>query len=187
MLAFSWAALAYSRLRALDLQGEKQPMVYQVGNRTYAITFNGEISNFRELRSELENLGHTFRSQSDMEVLLHAYVEWGETCVNRLNGMFAFGLWDDFEQQLLLVRDRLGIKPLFYAQRGSAILFASELKSLLAHPAVKSEIDATGIAAILGTYMSLALEASVMSTHSVQVICHLDLCSFPYHPLLELT
>ena len=89
------AALAYSRLRAVDLQGEKQPMVYQVGSRTYAITFNGEIYNFRELRSELENLGHTFRSQSDMEVLRHAYVEWGETCVNRLNGMFAFGLWDD--------------------------------------------------------------------------------------------
>ena len=103
-------------------------MVYQVGNQTYAITFNEEIYNLREVRSELESLGHTFRTQSDTEVLLHAYVEWEEACVNRLNGMFAFGLWDDFKQQLLLVRDRLGVKPLFYAQRGSAILFASKLK-----------------------------------------------------------
>ncbi|HEX3642944.1 MAG TPA: asparagine synthase (glutamine-hydrolyzing), partial [Ktedonobacteraceae bacterium] len=144
------AALAHRRLSVIDLQGGKQPMVYQVGNRTYVITYNGEIYNFRELRSELESSGHTFRTQSDTEVLLHAYVEWGEACVGRLNGMFAFGLWDDYKQQLLLARDHLGLKPLYYAQRGSAILFGSELKALLAHPRVKAEVDATGIAAILG-------------------------------------
>src|SRR5205823_4800149 len=124
-----------------------QPMVYQEGERTYAITYNGEIYNFRELRRELESYGHTFRTRSDTEVLLHAYIEWGEACVRRLNGIFAFGLWDEQKQQLLLARDHLGVKPLFYAQRGSAILFGSELKVLLAHPLVKAEVDADGLAA----------------------------------------
>lgn len=144
------AALAHHRLIVIDPQGGKQPMVYQEGNRTYAITYNGEIYNFRELRSELESLGHIFRTQSDTEVLLHTYLEWGEACVRHLNGIFAFGLWDDHKQRLLLARDHLGVKPLFYAQRGSAILFASELKALLAHPAVKAEIDVTGMAPIFG-------------------------------------
>jgi len=144
------AALAHRCLDVIDLQDGKQPMAYQVDNRTYVITYNGEIYNFRELRSELESLGHTFRTQSDTEVLLHAYVEWGEACVGRLNGMFAFGLWDDYKQQLLLARDHLGLKPLFYAQRGNAMLFGSDLKALLVHPEVKAEIDATGIASIFG-------------------------------------
>jgi asparagine synthase (glutamine-hydrolysing) len=144
------AALAHRRLIVIDPQGGIQPMVYQEGSRTYAITYNGEIYNFRELRSELESLGHTFRTQSDTEVLLHTYMEWGEACVRHLNGIFAFGLWDDYRQQLLLARDHLGVKPLFYAQRGSAILFGSELKALLAHPAVKAEIDATEMAVIFG-------------------------------------
>src|SRR5205807_4425354 len=93
--------------------------------------------------------GHTFRTQSDTEVLLHTYLEWGVDCVQHLNGMFAFGLWDSKKQQLLLARDRLGAKPLFYAQRGSALLFGSELKALLAHPLVKAEVDADGLAEIL--------------------------------------
>ena len=83
-------------------------------------------------------------------MLLHAYVEWGEACVRHLNGIFAFGLWDEQKQRLLLARDHLGVKPLFYAQRGSAILFGSELKVLLAHPSVKPEIDTLGLAAIFG-------------------------------------
>lgn len=142
------AALAHRRLIVIDPQGGKQPMLYQVGNNTYAITYNGEIYNFREIRAELEQHGHTFHTHSDTEVLLHAYTEWGEDCVYHLNGIFAFGLWDEAKQQLLLARDHLGVKPLFYAQRGSAILFASELKSLLAHPLVKAEVTAEGLAEI---------------------------------------
>src|SRR6266571_4154887 len=88
------AALAHRRLTVIDPLGGTQPMVYTVGGHTYTLTYNGEIYNFRELRSELEVRGHTFRTQSDTEVLLHAYVEWEEDCVQHLNGIFAFGLWD---------------------------------------------------------------------------------------------
>jgi asparagine synthase (glutamine-hydrolysing) len=144
------AALAHRRLIVIDPETGAQPMVYQEGERTYAITYNGETYNFRELRSELESYGHTFRTRSDTEVLLHAYMQWGVDCVQHLNGIFAFGLWDEQKQQLLLARDHLGVKPLFYAQRGSAIIFGSELKVLLAHPLVKAEVDADGLAEIVG-------------------------------------
>ena len=143
------AALAHRRLIVIDPRGGGQPMVYHEGDRTFAITYNGEIYNFRELRRELESHGHTFRTRSDTEVLLHAYVEWGEECVQRLNGIFAFGLWDEPKQQLLLARDHLGVKPLYYAQRGGAILFGSELKVLLSHPLVRAEVDAEGLAEVL--------------------------------------
>jgi asparagine synthase (glutamine-hydrolysing) len=143
------AALAHRRLIVIDAQAGGQPMVYQEGERIYAITYNGEIYNFRELRRELEDQGHIFHTSSDTEVLLHSYIEWGEDCVRRLNGIFAFGLWDEQKQQLLLARDHLGVKPLYYAQRGSALLFGSELKALFAHPLVKTEVDASGLAEIL--------------------------------------
>ncbi|HEU5226644.1 MAG TPA: asparagine synthase (glutamine-hydrolyzing), partial [Ktedonobacteraceae bacterium] len=144
------AALAHHRLFVIDPHGGKQPMIYQEQEYTYALTYNGEIYNFRELRSELETRGHAFHTHSDTEVLLHAYLEWGQECVRRFNGIFAFGLWDERKQQLLLARDHLGVKPLFYAQRGSALLFGSELKVLLAHPSVKPEIDAQGMAEVFG-------------------------------------
>jgi asparagine synthase (glutamine-hydrolysing) len=143
------AALAHQRLFVIDPAGGAQPMVYQADGRTYALTYNGELYNFRELRRTLEACGHTFRTQSDTEVLLHAYVEWGEDCVSRLNGIFAFGLWDAQKQQLLLARDHLGVKPLFYAPRQHAVFFASEIKALLAHPEVPAEVDADGLAELL--------------------------------------
>ena len=148
------AALAHHRLFVIDPQGGKQPMVYQEQGSTYALTYNGEIYNFRELRGELEDLGHAFHTHSDTEVLLHAYLEWGQECVRRLNGIFAFGLWDEQKQQVLLARDHLGVKPLFYAQRGSALLFGSELKVLLAHPSVRPELDADGMAQVFGLFFS---------------------------------
>jgi asparagine synthase (glutamine-hydrolysing) len=151
-LAGSWlsprAALAHRRLIVIDPSCGPQPMIYGEGSSTYALTYNGEIYNFRELRQELESRGHTFRTHSDTEVLLHSYLEWGEQCVQHLNGIFAFGLWDETKQRLLLARDHLGVKPLFYAQRENAVLFASELKALLAHPLVKPEIDQAGLARI---------------------------------------
>jgi len=142
----SHAALANRRLIVIDPPFGAQPMIYQAGSHSYALTYNGELYNFRELRRELETRGHTFRTQSDTEVLLHTYVEWGEECIQHLNGIFAFGIWDEHKQQLFLARDHLGVKPLFYTQRGSTILFGSELKALLAHPLVPAELDTDGLA-----------------------------------------
>jgi asparagine synthase (glutamine-hydrolysing) len=144
------AALVQRRLIVIDPVSGGQPMVYQEGEYTYALTYNGETYNFRELRAELETLGHRFQTRSDTEVVLHAYLEWGEQFVTHLNGIFAFGLWDERRQLLLLGRDHLGVKPLFYAQRGSALIFGSEIKALLAHPLVKPEIDRAGLAEVFG-------------------------------------
>lgn len=146
------AALAHRRLSVIDPQTGGQPMIYQENERKVVITCDGAVYNFHELRSELESYGYVFRTSSDTEVILHAYTQWGKECVRRFNGIFAFGLWDEQQQLLLLARDRLGMKPLFYAQRGNAVLFASELKALLAHPLMKTEIDAAGLAQVL-TYV----------------------------------
>ena len=170
----SHAALAHRRLIVIDPQTGGQPMLYQEGERTYAISYNGEIYNFRELRGELETLGHTFRTRSDTEVILHAYAEWGESCVQRLNGIFAFGLWDEQQQRLLLARDHLGVKPLFYARRGTSLLFGSELKTLLAHPYVEAEVDARGMAEII-SYAFLP-DSGVYRHISALPAAHLAVC-----------
>ncbi|MBN2908820.1 asparagine synthase (glutamine-hydrolyzing) [Polycladomyces sp. WAk] len=144
------AALAHRRLIVIDPEGGLQPMVYRQGDRVYTLTYNGEIYNYLELRRLLQERGHVFKTNSDTEVLLHTYLEWGEDCVHHLNGIFAFAIWDEAEQKLFLGRDHLGVKPLFYVERGSAVLFASEIKALLAHPAVKPEVDQNGLAEIFG-------------------------------------
>ena len=131
--------LGNRRLAIIDLsQAATQPMVSE---RRRAITYNGEIYNFRELRTELERAGHRFRSRSDTEVVLRAYEEWGESFVDRLNGMFAFAIWDARSRQLFLARDRYGIKPLYVTQLGSTFLFASEVKAFLAHPSFMAELS----------------------------------------------
>lgn len=140
------AALAHRRLIVIDPESGQQPMVFQSGRRTFVITFNGEIYNFQELRQELETKGHLFVSRSDTEVLLHAYVEWGIDCVRHLNGLFAFGIWDEEEQRLFLARDHLGVKPLFYTQKGPSFLFGSEIKALLAHPLIKPRVSKENLA-----------------------------------------
>lgn len=142
------AALAHRRLIVIDPEGGVQPMSYERGDQRVVLSFNGEIYNFRELRAELEALGHQFRTRSDTEVLLQAYVAWGEACLTKLNGIFAFAIWDEARQTLLLARDHMGVKPLFYAQRGGTILFGSELKALLAHPQIQPEVDAEGLAEV---------------------------------------
>jgi asparagine synthase (glutamine-hydrolysing) len=142
-------AFAHRRLIVIDPSGGKQPMVCRYGDRTFVLTHNGEIYNFIELRRELETLGHVFESRSDTEVILRGYVEWGPACVERLNGIFAFGIWDEARKELFLARDHLGVKPLYYAQRKSALLFASELKALLRNPLVSPEVDAEGLAEII--------------------------------------
>jgi asparagine synthase (glutamine-hydrolysing) len=142
------AALAHRRLIVIDAETGGQPMVYQQGEQTVVITFNGELYNFQELRRELEGKGHRFKTRSDTEVLLHGYVEWGEDCVQHLNGIFAFAIWDEARRRLFLARDHLGVKPLFYAQRGASIFFGSEIKALLAHPAVRPVVNSEGLANI---------------------------------------
>ena len=139
------AAIGHRRLSVIDLAGGAQPM-RAPGEDDVVLTFSGEIYNFTELRHELAARGHEFRTRSDTEVLLHGYLEWGADCVRRLNGMFAFGVWDGRRQELLLARDRLGVKPLYYAARPDGVLFGSEPKSVLAHPDFRAEIDAVGLA-----------------------------------------
>jgi asparagine synthase (glutamine-hydrolysing) len=107
----------------------------------YVLTYNGEIYNFLEIRAELVARGHSFRSKTDSEVVLHAWAEWGAECVNRFNGMFAFAIWDSVEEDLFLVRDRYGIKPLYYATVGNSLVFGSEQRAILEHPAIKNNLD----------------------------------------------
>jgi asparagine synthase (glutamine-hydrolysing) len=136
-------SLGATRLRIIDLQGGDQPMHSQDGRCT--IVFNGEIYNFRSLREELERLGRCFRSRCDTEVVLNAYLEWGNKCFARLRGMFAVALWDEQEQRLILARDRAGIKPLYYLLQGEEIFFGSEMKCIFAHPGVPRKIDLDGL------------------------------------------
>ena len=142
------AGLAHRRLVVIDPAGGVQPMVRRRAKKAYVLVYNGELYNTPELRQELAARGYRFLGHSDTEVLLNAYIEWGTDCVRRLNGIFAFAVWSEGDQRLFLARDRLGVKPLFYTQRGSTFLFGSEPKSLLAHPAVPAEVDATGLAEI---------------------------------------
>lgn len=132
--------LGHRRLSIIDLAGGAQPMANQDGS--LVVTFNGEIYNFAEIRAELEERGHIFRTHSDTEVILHAYRQWGEECVHRFNGMFAFALYDHGTHSLWLVRDRMGVKPLHYAQvSDGSVIFGSELKVLMAHPLLRREPD----------------------------------------------
>jgi asparagine synthase (glutamine-hydrolysing) len=141
------AAIGHRRLSVIDLQGGAQPMLAGNGDENdVVLTYSGEVYNFTELRSELTGLGHQFRTRSDTEVIVHAYLQWGVDCVTRLNGMFAFGIWDGRHQDLLLARDRLGVKPLYYAPLPNGVLFGSEPKAILAHPGFRAEIDAEGLA-----------------------------------------
>jgi asparagine synthase (glutamine-hydrolysing) len=131
---------AHRRLSIIDLtSGGHQPRLSLDGR--FALSYNGEIYNFQELRLELEVLGHQFHSRSDTEVLLNALIQWGEGALSRLNGMFAFSFWDKRERVLLLARDRYGIKPLYWTQQQGTLLFGSEVKAILAHPAYRVSLD----------------------------------------------
>ena len=136
--------LGHRRLAILDLSdAAAQPMTAADGR--FVISYNGEVYNFRELRKELEALGHTFCSHSDTEVVLYAYMQWQEKCVERLNGMFALAIWDHTKRSLFIARDRYGMKPLYYARAGKALLIASEVKALLQHPSFRVSIDKTAL------------------------------------------
>ncbi|MFI6080335.1 asparagine synthase (glutamine-hydrolyzing) [Streptomyces sp. NPDC051217] len=144
------AALGHRRLAVIDIAGGAQPMAVDSDGHTLLVTtYSGEIYNYRELRAELAALGHSFRTSGDTEVALRAYLQWGEEFTQRLNGMYAFGLWDVRRQELLLVRDRMGIKPLYYFLTGDGVIFGSEPKAILAHPQVPAVVEADGMAELL--------------------------------------
>ena len=138
------AALIHTRLAVIDIDGGRQPMSFG----RYTIVYNGELYNTEELRRELaEDFG--FTTHSDTEVVLKSYIKWGSSCVDRFNGIFALAVWDGEDHRLFLARDRIGVKPLFYYDTGTRLIFASELPALLEHPLVPHEIDAEGAAELL--------------------------------------
>ncbi|MFS0864191.1 asparagine synthase (glutamine-hydrolyzing) [Fredinandcohnia sp. 179-A 10B2 NHS] len=144
------AVFGHKRLVVVDPEGGKQPMVRKKGDNTFTICYNGELYNTEDIRKELLKRGYQFNGHSDTEVLLTAYLEWEEECVNHLNGIYAFAVWDEQKQKLFIARDRLGVKPLFYKEAHGSLLFGSELKAILAHPSVKAEVDREGLAEIFG-------------------------------------
>src|SRR5713226_6787934 len=135
----SGVGLAMRRLSIIDLDGGRQPIHNE--DRTVWVVYNGEIYNYRELRAALVQRGHLFQTSTDTEVIVHLYEEYGDDLVHHLRGMFAFALWDARRTRGLLVRDRLGIKPLFYAQVGQTLLFGSEIKAVLASGLVDQKLD----------------------------------------------
>ncbi len=143
------AVLVHRRLSIVDLAGGHQPLSNEDGTRW--VVFNGEIYNHASVRRELEAFGHRYRTKSDTETIVHAYEQWGDNCVHRFRGMFAFAIWDAPKRRLLLARDRLGVKPLYWARRGDLLLFGSEIKALLASDLVDAEPNLGAIPELLST------------------------------------
>ena len=131
--------LGMQRLSIIDLAGGQQPIWNE--DHTCCIVYNGELYNFRELRPTLEARGHSFRTHSDTEVVLHAFEEWGPECLRRFNGMFALAIWDRRRRTLFLARDRIGEKPLYYYRDPTRLIFASEIKAILADPTVPRRLN----------------------------------------------
>lgn len=142
-------ALVHTRLSVIDAQGGIQPMQFSVGGETYTIVYNGELYNTPEIRQELLGRGYSFDGHSDTEVLLKAYVEFGAEALDMCNGIFAFAVWEHRRERLFMARDRMGVKPLFYYLTPEHLIFGSELKTILAHPAVPHEMDIKGVAEVL--------------------------------------
>ncbi|MEK3885992.1 asparagine synthase (glutamine-hydrolyzing) [Bacillus sp. FSL K6-3431] len=143
-------SLGHTRLIVVDPAGGMQPMAKEKNDQIYKIVYNGELYNTEEIRKELLRRGYSFQSYSDTEVLLTAYIEWGEKCVEHLNGIFAFAVWDQCKEQLYIARDRLGVKPIFYREGNGSLMFGSEIKAILAHPKVKTEVEREGLQEIFG-------------------------------------
>lgn len=143
------AALIHSRLCVIDIENGRQPMSVKYGEKEYTLVYNGELYNTEEIRNELLEHGYKFNSHSDTEVVLKSYVEWKENCVNKFNGIFAFAVWDNYEQRLFFARDRIGVKPFFYTVVDKSFIFGSEIKAILEHKYVEAVIDENSIAEIM--------------------------------------
>jgi asparagine synthase (glutamine-hydrolysing) len=151
----SHAALGHHRLAVIDLPGGTQPMRAQTPGGPVTITYSGEAYNFAELREELRGNGHQFRTSSDTEVVLCGYLEWGVALAQRLNGMYAFAIWDSRTEKLVMIRDRLGIKPLYYYPTADGVLFGSEPKAILANPLADRAVDLDGLRRLLAYTLTL--------------------------------
>ena len=154
----AYAALGHRRLSIVDLAAGRQPLANERG--TVWISYNGEVYNHGDLRPELEARGHVYRTRSDTEAIVHAYEEWGDDCVHRLRGMFAFAIWDADRRRLLLARDRLGVKPLYWARAGDRLVFGSEIKALLASGLMTAEANDGCVPELLAT-RSIAGESTL--------------------------
>ncbi len=141
--------LLHTRLAIIDLAGGKQPMILDWAGERYILVYNGELYNTEELRRQLISLGHHFIGHSDTEVILHGYAQWREACVDRLNGIFAFAVWEEKGSRLFLARDRIGVKPLFYTEHDGGLIFASEIKTILSYPTVHAQLDQEGAAQLI--------------------------------------
>ena len=146
-------AIGSVRLSIIDIRSGQQPLSTPDGK--YWIVFNGEIFNYIELKTELTNLGYTFRTESDTEVLLSSYIEFGADCLNKLNGQFVFAIWNNEKKELFIARDRVGIRPLFYTKIDKSVIFGSEIKSLFEHPAVQAEIDPVSLSQVFTFWSTL--------------------------------
>ncbi len=166
------ALLGHRRLAVVDPEGGAQPMQRMYHCNTFTIVYNGELYNTEELRAELKAEGFTFCAYSDTEVLLCAYIAWGPGCVNKLNGIFSFAVFEEKGETLFLCRDPLGVKPLYYVQRDGMLLFASELKALLVHPAVQPVLDADGVCEIMGLGPAHAQHSGVLKNVSQLPAAH---------------
>jgi asparagine synthase (glutamine-hydrolysing) len=143
-------AFGHKRLIVVDPEGGRQPMSITHQGYNYTICYNGELYNTEDLRAVLKGKGYSFKGHSDTEVLLTSYIEWREECVQHLNGIFAFAVWDSEKEHVYIGRDRMGVKPLFYFEKDGGIVFGSEIKALLAHPDVKPQVTHQGLAEVLG-------------------------------------
>lgn len=138
-------ALGHTRLSIIDVKYGNQPMTIPYEGTNYTIVYNGELYNTNEIKNELKKNGYTFNTKCDTEVVLTSYIEYGENCLNYLNGIFAFAIYNDKTNDVFLARDRLGIKPLFYFQNKNVFVFASEIKGVLKHPEVTPILDRNGL------------------------------------------
>ena len=143
------AVLVHTRLAVIDIENGRQPMIFKDGDAEFVLTYNGELYNTNELRAQLKAAGYSFETKSDTEVLLKSYVHWGDNCVKHLNGIYAFTVFEKHTNRLFLARDRIGVKPLFYAFTRNGLIFASEIKALLASGEIEAEIDINGISELM--------------------------------------
>src|ERR1700737_2690272 len=160
------AALGMRRLSIIDLDSGHQPLSNE--DRSVWVVFNGEIYNFQLLRKRLEERGHRFATNTDTEVIVHLYEDYGPGLVNHLRGMFAFAVWDLRRKQLLLGRDRLGIKPLYYIESGGRLVFASELKAILQLPEIDRELDWSAVNHLFTTLTTPSSRSVIRGTHKLE-------------------
>src|SRR5689334_13443047 len=159
------AVLGMRRLSIIDIEGGHQPVHNE--DRTVWVVFNGEVYNFKSLRVTLERQGHRFYTDTDTEVIVHLYEQYGESCVDRLRGMFAFAIWDDRRKTLLLARDRLGIKPLFYTVVGGRLAFGSELKVLLQLPEIERKLNWSSVNHLFSAMCTPSTESIIQGVHKL--------------------